>query len=70
MRALIEEFAAASLTPQELQERADRTGAFLEAEFGHRFNEDETNALRTKMRDAQAAHRRSLGNAVSGTDAA
>ncbi|MBO0511912.1 hypothetical protein [Streptomyces beijiangensis] len=68
MRALIEEFAAASLTPEQLQERAERTRAFLESEFGHRLTDDDTTTLRTKMREAQAAHRKSLKNA--GTDVA
>ncbi|MEU2159104.1 hypothetical protein ABZ532_29545 [Streptomyces sp. NPDC019396] len=60
MRALIEEFAATSLTPQELRDRAERTKAFLETEFGHPLTEDETSQLRSKMRAAQAAHRERL----------
>ncbi|MEU6709743.1 hypothetical protein [Streptomyces wuyuanensis] len=57
MRALIEDFAQSSLTPQELQYRAERTKAFLETEFGHQLSDDETSQLRTKMRAAQAANR-------------
>jgi len=60
MRALLEEFAASLLTPEELRERADRTRAFLEAEFGHRLDEENTEVLRAKMRAAQAAHRDAL----------
>ncbi|MFD5065528.1 hypothetical protein [Streptomyces sp. NPDC058394] len=65
MRALIEEFAAASLTPEQLQERAERTRAFLESEFGHRLTDDATTALRTKMHEAQAAHRKHVGTDVA-----
>lgn len=67
MRALIEEFAATSLTPQQLRERAERTRAFLDAEFGHRLTDEETGALRARMREAQAAHREALGNTGAGT---
>ncbi|MEV6553738.1 ribbon-helix-helix protein, CopG family [Streptomyces sp. NPDC051597] len=63
MRALIEEFAATALTPQELKERAERTRAFLQAEFGHRLEDHEADTLRTKMREAQAAYRKNLKNA-------
>ncbi|MEV5944802.1 hypothetical protein [Streptomyces sp. NPDC051994] len=70
MRALIEEFAAASLTPRQLLERAERTRAFLEAEFGHRLTEDDTSALRARMREAQAAHRQRLGKSGAGSSEA
>jgi hypothetical protein len=60
MRALLEEVTASLLTPEELRERADRTAAFLEAEFGHRPSEEDTEALHAKMRAAQAAHRDAL----------
>ncbi|MEU8484134.1 hypothetical protein [Streptomyces sp. NPDC048641] len=56
MRALIEEFVATALTPAQLQERAERTDAFLVSEFGHRVSEDDAGALRERMRQAQAAH--------------
>ncbi|CAM5597118.1 putative transcriptional regulator [Streptomyces ambofaciens] len=55
MRALIEEFAATALTPAQLRERAERTDAFLAAEFGHRVSDDEAGALRERMRQAQNA---------------
>ncbi|KOU33647.1 hypothetical protein ADK54_41895 [Streptomyces sp. WM6378] len=67
MRALIEEFAAASLTPRQLQERAERTRAFLDSEFGHQLTEEDTGALRSKMREAQAAHRHRLGKSGAGS---
>ncbi|WP_329404834.1 hypothetical protein [Streptomyces melanogenes] len=70
MRALIEEFAATSLTPQQLRERADRTRVFLEAEFGHRLTDDEADTMRAKMREAQAAHRKNLKSAADGSDVA
>nr|WP_239110283.1 hypothetical protein [Streptomyces coelicoflavus] len=57
MRALIEEFAATALTPAQLRERAERTDAFLAAEFGHRVGEDEADTLRDRMRRAQNASR-------------
>lgn len=60
MRALLDEYAAAALTPQELQERANRTRAFLEAEFGHRVSDQDAQALRDTMRAAHAAHRKAL----------
>lgn len=60
MRALLDEYAAATLTPQELQERANRTRAFLEAEFGHHLSDQDTEVLRDTMRAAQAAHRKAL----------
>lgn len=63
MRALIEGFAASALTPRQLQERAERTRAFLDTEFGHRLGEEETAALRARMREAHAAHRSALRNA-------
>ncbi|MFJ5222066.1 hypothetical protein [Streptomyces sp. NPDC088400] len=68
MRGLLEEFAEASLTPQELRERAERTRAFLSAEFGHRLSADEAGDLRSRMRAAQTAHRDALrGSAGSGS---
>ena len=60
MRALLEEYADSTLTPQELRERAERTRAFLEAEFGHRISDQDTDALHDRMRAAQAAHRKAL----------
>lgn len=63
MRALIEAFAASALTPLQLQQRAERTRAFLDAEFGHRLTKQETAALRTRMREAHAAHRSKLRDA-------
>jgi hypothetical protein len=56
IRALIEEFAATALTPAQLQERAERTDAFLASEFGHRVGEEDAGALRERMRQAQAAY--------------
>lgn len=66
MRALIEEFAASTLTPHQLQERAERTRAFLEAEFGHCPSDEESAELRARMRAAHAAHRRALRGAGAG----
>ncbi|MER7959846.1 hypothetical protein [Streptomyces sp. NPDC096030] len=70
MRALIEEFAASSLTPQELQDRAERTRAFLASEFGHQLSDGETAQLRVKMRAAQAASREQLHASDSARDRA
>lgn len=65
MRALIEEFAATALTPAQLRERAERTDAFLAAEFGHRVSDDEAGALRERMRQAQnAGQTRARGTAA------
>ncbi|WP_307712695.1 hypothetical protein [Streptomyces sp. V4I23] len=60
MRSLLAEFAESTLTPEELKERAERTRAFLETEFGHRVDEAESGDLRARMRAAQAAHRDAL----------
>ncbi|MFI9584541.1 hypothetical protein ACIHCQ_22500 [Streptomyces sp. NPDC052236] len=60
MRALIEEFAATALTPQQLEERAERTRAFLSEEFGHRFSDEDSAALRSRMREEYSAHRAAL----------
>jgi hypothetical protein len=60
MRSLLAEFAESMLTPEELKERAERTRAFLGAEFGHRVSEAEAGDLRAKKRAAQTAHRDAL----------
>ncbi|MBB6439526.1 hypothetical protein [Streptomyces candidus] len=63
MRALIEDFAASSLTPHQLRDRAERTRAFLESEFGHRLSDEDNSTLRARMSEAHAAHRDSLRSA-------
>jgi hypothetical protein len=63
MRALLDECAASILTPEELRERADRTRAFLESEFGYRLSGDETGVLSVRMREAQSAHHDALRDA-------
>nr|WP_239091631.1 hypothetical protein [Streptomyces sp. SID14478] len=70
MRALIEEFAATALTADELRERVGRTTDFLEEEFGHRISQDESDDLRERMRQAQAARTAQVKTPRTGRDAA
>ncbi|GGV72618.1 hypothetical protein GCM10010277_85720 [Streptomyces longisporoflavus] len=68
MRALIEEFAATALTPEQLRERAARTDTFLQAEFGHTISDSEAGSLRERMRQAQSARHTHATETTDGRD--
>ena len=57
LRALMQDIAAQTLTPEQLKERPDRTRAVLAERFGHYVTDEESAEMRSKMREATAAHR-------------
>ncbi|MCP3821444.1 hypothetical protein NLX86_26125 [Streptomyces sp. A3M-1-3] len=57
MRAVIEEFAQSTLTPEERRERAERARAYMAEHFGHYVTDEESAEMGHKMRAAAAAHR-------------
>ncbi|MFE5550158.1 hypothetical protein ACFQ71_41395 [Streptomyces sp. NPDC056534] len=57
MRAVIEEFAQSTLTPEERRERAERARAYMAEHFGHYVTDEESTEMGRKMRAAAAAHR-------------
>ncbi|CAM5740460.1 hypothetical protein SALBM311S_00652 [Streptomyces alboniger] len=57
LRALMQDIAAQTLTPEQIRERADRTRAVLAERFGHHVSDEESAEMRRKMREASAAHR-------------
>jgi predicted transcriptional regulator len=57
MRAVIEEFANSTLTPEERRERAERARAYMAEHFGHYVTDEESAEMGRKMRAAAAAHR-------------
>ncbi|WP_210585579.1 Arc family DNA-binding protein [Streptomyces sp. GESEQ-35] len=63
LRALMQEIAAQTLTPEQVKERADRTRTLLAERFGHYVMDEETAEMRRKMREATAAHRAALAEA-------
>ncbi len=63
LRALMQEIAAQTLTPEQIRERADRTRAILAERFGHYVTDEESAEMRRKMREATAAHRSALAEA-------
>jgi hypothetical protein len=63
LRALMQEIAAQTLTPDQIQERAERTRALLAERFGHYVTDEESADMRRKMREATAAHRAGLAEA-------
>jgi predicted transcriptional regulator len=63
LRALMQELAAQTLTPEQLKERADRTRALLAKAFGHYVTDEESAEMRRKMRNATAAHRAAFSEA-------
>lgn len=65
LRALMQEIAAQTLTPEQIAERADRTRALLTKRFGHYVTDEDSAAMRRKMREATAAYRASLAEAES-----
>ncbi|SPF02785.1 Arc family DNA-binding protein [Streptomyces sp. MA5143a] len=60
LRALMQDIAAQTLTPEQIRERADRTRALLAERFGHEVSEEESAEMRRKMREATDAHRAAL----------
>ncbi|MEV7737376.1 hypothetical protein AB0O75_35780 [Streptomyces sp. NPDC088921] len=56
IRSLVQEFAETTLTPEERHERAERTRAYLAEHFGVEVTDEESAAMRRKLRDA-FAHR-------------
>jgi predicted transcriptional regulator len=52
IRALIQEFAESTLTPEERAERVEATKAYLAEHFGVRLTEEELGATRRKVREA------------------
>ncbi|MFF7387150.1 Arc family DNA-binding protein [Streptomyces scabiei] len=60
LRALMQDIAAQTLTPEQIKERADRTRAVLAERFGHEMSEEESAEMRRKMWEATAAHRAAL----------
>ncbi|MGY5010751.1 Arc family DNA-binding protein [Streptomyces sp. 900105755] len=65
LRALMQEIAAQTPTPEQIQERAERTCALLAERFGHYVTDEESAETRRKMREATAAHRAALAEAES-----
>jgi predicted transcriptional regulator len=64
-RALMQEIAAQTLTPEQIKERAEHTRALLAERFGHHVTDEESAEMRRKMREATAAHRAALAEADS-----
>ncbi|MER7899735.1 hypothetical protein ABTX62_27365 [Streptomyces sp. NPDC096046] len=56
MRALIDEFAANTLTPAELKERADRTAAYLAEHFGVTVAAESSAEVLRGVRNQVVAH--------------
>ncbi len=65
LRALMQDIAAQTLISEQIKERADRTRALLAERFGHEVSEEESAAMRRKMREASAAHRAALAQVES-----
>lgn len=65
LRALMQEIAAQTLTPEQIKERAEHTRALLAERFGHYVTDEESAEMRRKMREATAAHRAALAEAES-----
>jgi hypothetical protein len=57
LRALMQEIAAQTLTPEQIEERADRTRALLAERFGHDVTDEDSAAMRRRMRESTNAHR-------------
>lgn len=65
LRALLQETAAQTLTPEQIKERADRTRGVLAERFGHCVTDEESAEMRRKIRKAAAVHRAALAEADS-----
>ncbi|MFF1294129.1 MULTISPECIES: Arc family DNA-binding protein [unclassified Streptomyces] len=63
LRALMQEIAAQTLTPEQIEARADRVRELLAERFGHDVSDEESAEMRRKMRKATAAHWAALANA-------
>ncbi|MFJ4815907.1 hypothetical protein [Streptomyces sp. NPDC088801] len=63
LRALMQEIAAQTLTPEQIKERAEHTRTLLAERFGHDVTDEESAEMRRKMREATAAHRAALAEA-------
>lgn len=62
LRALMQDLASRTLTPEQLKERADRTRALLAEHLGHHVTDEESAEMRRKMREAAVAHRAALAD--------
>jgi hypothetical protein len=62
LRALMQEIAAETLTPEQIEARADRVRALLAERFGHYVSDEESAGMRRRMREATAAHRAALAD--------
>jgi len=65
LRALMQEIAAQTLTPEQIKERADQARALLAERFGHYVTDEDSVAMRRRMREATAAYRAALAEAES-----
>ncbi|WBO64132.1 hypothetical protein [Streptomyces camelliae] len=65
LRALLQEIAAQTLTPEQIKARADRTRGLLAERFGHDVTDAESAEMRHRMREATAAHRAALAASES-----
>lgn len=65
LRALMQEIAAQTLTPEQIRERADRTRTLLAERFGHYVTDEESEQMRRRMRETSVAHRAALAEAES-----
>ncbi|WP_437054221.1 hypothetical protein [Streptomyces sp. enrichment culture] len=54
IRSLVQEFAESMLTDEERRERAERTRAYLAANFGVEVGDEESAAMGRKLREAFA----------------
>lgn len=65
LRALMQEIAAQTLTPEQIEERADRTRALLAERFGHDVTDEDSAAMRRRMRESTNAHRAANARAAA-----
>ncbi|MER5545007.1 Arc family DNA-binding protein [Streptomyces sp. NPDC002589] len=66
LRALMQEIAAQTLTPEQIRERGERVRAVLAELFGHEVTDEESAEMRRRVREAAAAHRAALQEAGIG----
>ncbi|WP_405647102.1 Arc family DNA-binding protein [Streptomyces sp. NBC_00019] len=62
LRALMQEIAAETLTPEQIEARAERVRTLLAERFGHYVSDEESAEMRRRMREATAAHRAALAD--------
>ncbi|WP_320778041.1 Arc family DNA-binding protein [Streptomyces sp. CRN 30] len=65
LRALMQDIAAQTMTPDQIRERAERTRDLLAERFGHDVSDEESAEMRRRMREASAARRAALAEAES-----